>query len=350
MNALKCELCGGVDFIKDEEFFVCQHCRTKYTPEAARKIMIDGSVEVYGTVEVDRSKEVENILQNAHGTFSVGNFSEAFSLYSQALNINPNNAYATMYRGIASGKLSTAQNDRTAEVLASYARAIPLKHSEVGDTEEFFEFALDAESEISSILLQQKDLYDQALSKLPPVTDKKKLPPGYAEAQNAFIDSLKKCYLSVMDMIETLFKISNDIANMNAQQFERLIKLLETCEKDMNRKGVNRSNFNKDDKARIARLLEISKNAKQERLNRDMKIYWAEHPDEYQLFLAKQERIKPLEGRIAALNAESDSLGMLKVKEKREISKEIDQLKLEIEKINNENRSDKKTIGRLWKR
>lgn len=31
MKQLACEMCGGVDLIKSDGYFVCQHCGTKYT-------------------------------------------------------------------------------------------------------------------------------------------------------------------------------------------------------------------------------------------------------------------------------------------------------------------------------
>jgi len=34
--------------------FVCQHCGTKYSVEEAKKLMIEGTVDVQGTVKVDR--------------------------------------------------------------------------------------------------------------------------------------------------------------------------------------------------------------------------------------------------------------------------------------------------------
>ena len=38
MKALKCELCGSTEIIKDGDFFVCQSCGMKYTLETAKKM------------------------------------------------------------------------------------------------------------------------------------------------------------------------------------------------------------------------------------------------------------------------------------------------------------------------
>lgn len=41
MKRLVCEMCGSNDMVKDEGLFVCQSCGTKYTVEEARKLLID---------------------------------------------------------------------------------------------------------------------------------------------------------------------------------------------------------------------------------------------------------------------------------------------------------------------
>ena len=61
MKAIVCEMCGGQDFSKQDGLYVCQHCRTKYDPEEAKKLM----VEVSGSVKVDNKKKKKKSLQNA---------------------------------------------------------------------------------------------------------------------------------------------------------------------------------------------------------------------------------------------------------------------------------------------
>ena len=54
MKALQCEMCGSQDLVKDGGVFVCQSCGTKYTVEEAKKMMVEGTVDVKGTVKVDK--------------------------------------------------------------------------------------------------------------------------------------------------------------------------------------------------------------------------------------------------------------------------------------------------------
>ena len=53
MKAIVCEMCGSQEFAKMDGMYVCQHCKTKYDPEEAKKLMI----EVSGSVEIDNSKK-----------------------------------------------------------------------------------------------------------------------------------------------------------------------------------------------------------------------------------------------------------------------------------------------------
>ena len=48
MKKLVCELCGSTNLIKENGLFVCQSCGTQYSVEEARKMMIEGTVNVQG--------------------------------------------------------------------------------------------------------------------------------------------------------------------------------------------------------------------------------------------------------------------------------------------------------------
>ncbi len=55
MKRLACEMCGSTELIKQDGVFVCQSCGCKYSVEEAKKMMIEGTVNVTGTVKVDNS-------------------------------------------------------------------------------------------------------------------------------------------------------------------------------------------------------------------------------------------------------------------------------------------------------
>ncbi|MBR6940351.1 MAG: hypothetical protein IKH65_06080, partial [Clostridia bacterium] len=68
MKQLVCEMCGGTDLIKQDGVFVCQSCGCKYSVEEARKMMIEGVVEVTGTVKVDNTDQIESYLKMARSS------------------------------------------------------------------------------------------------------------------------------------------------------------------------------------------------------------------------------------------------------------------------------------------
>ena len=77
MKQLMCEMCGGTDLVKQDGVFVCQTCGTKYSVEEAKKMMIEGTVEVAGTVKVDNTASVANYLMMAKNAYEADNKKEA---------------------------------------------------------------------------------------------------------------------------------------------------------------------------------------------------------------------------------------------------------------------------------
>lgn len=100
MKAIKCELCGSNEFVKEDEFFVCQYCHTKYTTEDAKKMMveIEGKVDVSGsTVKVDSSDELKKLFEVARRAKDDGNTENAEKFYNQILVKSPNSWEANFY-------------------------------------------------------------------------------------------------------------------------------------------------------------------------------------------------------------------------------------------------------------
>ena len=88
MKRLTCELCGSNDFVKEEGLFVCQSCGTKYSPDEARKMMIEGTVEVKGTVQVDRSSVLENYLSLAEDAMAKDDIEKTLDYTQRVLDID----------------------------------------------------------------------------------------------------------------------------------------------------------------------------------------------------------------------------------------------------------------------
>lgn len=127
MKRLTCEMCGSTDLIKEGGVFVCQSCGCKYSVEEAKKMMIEGTVEITGTVKVDHTKNVENYLamaRNAMKTTNIQGQKEAEEYANKVLELDSNNWEAWLIKGKAASGLSSFDNFRLSEVIGAFKRSI----------------------------------------------------------------------------------------------------------------------------------------------------------------------------------------------------------------------------------
>lgn len=113
MKQLTCEMCGGTDLIKQDGVFVCQNCGTSYSVEEARKMMVEGTVDVQGTVTVDNSSFVERYLRNARRAKEKTDWEEVEKYYNLVEQNDPENIEAIFYSAYGKAMLSlTEDSDR----------------------------------------------------------------------------------------------------------------------------------------------------------------------------------------------------------------------------------------------
>lgn len=124
LRRLQCDLCNGTEFTKEEEFFVCDFCRTKYSPETARKMMIQGTVEVAGTVQVDRASEVANLVLLSKTALAHGSAEESFDYANRALTIDSTNWEAWRCKADAATGMATFEDLRVSEFLGAIDAAL----------------------------------------------------------------------------------------------------------------------------------------------------------------------------------------------------------------------------------
>jgi len=97
MKQISCELCGSNQLLKQDGVYVCQHCGTKYSAEEAKKMMVDGVVEVKGSVKVDSSDKLNNLYQIARRAKNDNNAESAVKYYDMILVEDPASWEATFY-------------------------------------------------------------------------------------------------------------------------------------------------------------------------------------------------------------------------------------------------------------
>lgn len=146
MKQLTCEMCGSTDLMKQDGVFVCQSCGTKYSVEEAKKMMVEGTVEVAGTVKVDDSAKIENYQTMAESAYEAGNKQEAESYCNKIIEIDPANYKAWFLKGKAAGWQSTLRNIRVEESVNCFTKAI-----DNAPEDEVDELKAEASSEMASL-------------------------------------------------------------------------------------------------------------------------------------------------------------------------------------------------------
>jgi tetratricopeptide (TPR) repeat protein len=91
-------MCGSTDLIKQDGVFVCQTCGCKYSIEEAKKMMVEGTVDVSGsTVKVDNERKIENLRTLADRAKAEGDTETAAKYFEELLKEDPNNWEANFY-------------------------------------------------------------------------------------------------------------------------------------------------------------------------------------------------------------------------------------------------------------
>ena len=134
MKRLTCEMCGSTDLIKEGGVFVCQTCGCKYSVEEAKKMMVEGTVEVTGTVKVDNSDKVETYRKMAIDAYDSGNTSEAYQYFLKVLEIEPTDYLSIFYKGMCQGWETSLARPRVGEAVAAYHQAERHIPSEIAQT------------------------------------------------------------------------------------------------------------------------------------------------------------------------------------------------------------------------
>lgn len=111
MKQLTCEMCGSTELVKDGGFFICQTCGTKYSVEEAKKMMIEGTVDVQGTVKVDNSALIEKHLINAHRALLKEDWEEVEKYYNLVEQNSPDNIEAVFFSSYGKAMLSMTDSD-----------------------------------------------------------------------------------------------------------------------------------------------------------------------------------------------------------------------------------------------
>nr|MCR5662071.1 hypothetical protein [bacterium] len=112
MNKIVCEMCGSAELLKKDGVFVCQHCGLQYSVDDVKKMMIEGTVEVKGTVEVDQSGFVARSLANARRAKDKTDWEEVEKYYNLVEQHEPHNIEAIFYSSYGKAMQSLIEDQR----------------------------------------------------------------------------------------------------------------------------------------------------------------------------------------------------------------------------------------------
>lgn len=115
MKQIVCEVCGSNDLIKEDGCFICQYCGAKYSPEEAKRLIVEvnGKVDVSGSkVTVDNTSFVERSLENARRAKAKEDWEECEKYYNMVEQYEPTNIEAIFYSSYGKARMALVDSDR----------------------------------------------------------------------------------------------------------------------------------------------------------------------------------------------------------------------------------------------
>lgn len=138
MKQLACEMCGSTELIKQDGFFICQTCGTKYSVEEAKKMMVEG------TVKVDETLKIKNYYELAENSYIL-NKPKAEEYCDRILELDSTNYRAWILKGKAIGWQFSRKEESFNEAALCFKKAIECAKD---NTQEVVE---EIEDELSSL-------------------------------------------------------------------------------------------------------------------------------------------------------------------------------------------------------
>lgn len=130
MKQLTCEMCGSTDLVKQDGVFVCQACGTKYSVEEAKKMILEGKVEVTGTVKIDENDKAKNYLEIATHAASSNDWARVEEYSEKVLGIDIKNSSAWILKGRSVCEQPSLNKSRFSETLDCFQKAVDCSSDE----------------------------------------------------------------------------------------------------------------------------------------------------------------------------------------------------------------------------
>lgn len=343
MKQLICEMCGSKDLLKQDGVFVCQSCGCRYSVEEARKMMIEGTVDVSGsTVKVDRRDEqqqqIKNYLEICLTSLEASDTASVVEYSDKILEIDPNNYEAWMYRAVSCGWESSLNNMKTGQVITAAKRALQLSPED--RREEIAEkIYMQGYLQILAHVKSVASMY----SGVPYTGNVYGRPLAILAKQAEYFHSIMQAWVRLLSEIPYLSpeKMRYEIEH-SLDRVSKIDLALYVYARDLYVGANYKEWLKKCLKGRIDKVVEQRR-----------EDYWGQHAEEK---MALKEERKELESRIAALREEignipggderdsiqqridlltqeKSSIGLFKTKERKAVQEKIDAANLELQEI-----------------
>ncbi len=237
MKALVCEMCGVADMVKQDGMFVCKYCGCKYTVEEAKKMMIEG------TVQIDHSPMVGNYLNLAENAYNTGNNSEAETYCNKVIEIDNENYNAWFLKGRASGWQTTLAHNRFPESVGCFTNALAFCPAEQKN-----KLAEQCINEITALGQSLISLRGDHFIKFPD-----------NEETVGFANDITTVYRTIIDFYKSS-GITTDVDDLSKKMAKTVEKKVSTAWSSKIRKDYESDNGGCPDKYEFARLIERSVN------------------------------------------------------------------------------------------
>ena len=368
MNQLVCEMCGGTDLVKQEGVFVCQSCGTKYSVEEARRMMIEGTVEVAGTVKVDNTTKLDNLFSLARRAREDGNRDKAIQYYEQILMEEPNSWEAAFYSTFYSS-IQSHRNDETGKAIkllrgCIYSVINLVKNTVEDESEQESILRNIAENidvlcvtffnDTADILINLQNSSDSYGYTSEQVDRRRRL---YQHVGSIFIDASQVLALLGFTILE-LFGDNHALEILANTYIDQSIRMVNASDYEMTFMEVTTYSVHDSQKKTIT-----SEYNQQRRLITEQNVkrrtdeYWKAHQTERTKLESEKEslvmrlaalneeipmipqntdgysHILELQEKVKSLTADKANLGIFKIKEKRAIDQQIESVNAEISPI-----------------
>lgn len=378
-------MCGSTDLVKQDGVFVCQSCGCKYSIEEAKKMMIEGTVEVTGTVKVDNSATIANYIELAESALKGANGQSVLEYTNKALEVDPQNSRAWILQMQAFEKIAQLQNPRTSEVITAGKNAVQFAKAEEKES---------IEKQVYSYYLKYaRTLLMVATNEL---NDNQRVRDVYKRLSSASLSNAltaaNDCMKADSNNITVYENIANEgvnlvlsIPNDALERCSGLWEDVETCAEQYQREtNALDERFRiytngLTDSAKATRTLikdqmtikvkkakeAVSVKQANERKARIEK-YWGEHKSEWNMLTAKKESLQSnldgltdtlekipirhgvdeLMGEIEKKKLAKKNTGIFNLKEKKKLQEQIDALESVLQKKQEECREESESISK----